>query len=430
MRRRLSPYERVIWAAGERLPVNIAAVARVEGRTTPGRVRTAVASVRRRHPLLGVRIADPGPWQGRLTTAGVPDPGVRMVPDAGAGAWSRVVEEELQRPFDTRTGPLARFVLVDTGEAFDLVTVYHHLVADAVSAGVVMRDLLTHLGGPDPAGTRLPGPARPPGAHRGAAAEASDASDAGPVPVLAAPADELIPGPRAHPGDLLKTARALGGPVRPPYPSDGRLSYHAWSLEREETELLLKRCRAQGATLQAALCAAFARAAAPGRPARIAVAADLRRVLEPSPGEAMGLYAASFVVPVDGGTDDLWAAARAARAGIHARLTPEELRPLVRVFRLTSFLPHRAVGALLRRGETRGPRFDVSVSNTRLDLPGTYGPLRLAAVHGAAHTSLSGAPLVIVVGLGGRLFLSVTSTAGEEAADLCRRAMDHLLSAG
>ncbi|MEU1616956.1 condensation domain-containing protein [Streptomyces sp. NPDC005722] len=408
MRRRLSPYERVIWAAGERLPVNIAAVARVEGRTTPGRLRAAVAAVRGRHPLLGVRVADPGPWQGRLTTTGVPDPEVRVVPDAGAGAWSRVVEEELPRPFDTRTGPLARFVLVDAGDAFDLVTVYHHLVADAVSAGVVLRDLLTHLGGPD-------GP---------------DGSGAGAVPVRAAPADELIPGPRTRPGDLLKTARALGGPVRPPYPPDGRLAYRAWSLEREETELLLKRCRARGATLQAALCAAFARAAAPGRPARIAVAADLRRVLEPSPGEAMGLYAASFVVPVDGATDDLWAAAREARTGIHARLTPEELRPLVRVFRLTSFLPHRAVGALLRRGESRGPRFDVSVSNTRLDLPETYGPLRLAAVHGAAHTSLSGAPLVIVVGHGGRLFLSVTSTAGDEAADLCRRAMDHLLTPG
>ncbi|MFE0626295.1 condensation domain-containing protein [Streptomyces sp. NPDC058864] len=410
MRRRLSPYERVIWAAGERLPVNIAAVARVEGRTTPGRVRAAVAAVRVRHPLLGVRIADPGPWQGRLTTTGVPDPGVRVVRDAGADAWSRVVEEELPRPFDTRTGPLARFVLVDAGEAFDLVTVYHHLVADAVSAGVVMRDLLTHLGGPDPAGAPPPG--------------------AGPVPVLAAPADELIPGPRARPGDLLRTARALGGPVRPPYPPGGLLAYRAWSLEREETELLLKRCRARGATLQAALCAAFARAAAPGRSARIAVAADLRRVLEPSPGEAMGLYAASFVVPVDGATGDLWAAAREARTGIHARLTPQELRPLVRVFRLASFLPHRAVGALLRRGESRGPRFDVSVSNTRLDLPEAYGPLRLAAVHGGAHTSLSGAPLVIVVGLGGRLFFSVTSTAGEEAEDLCRRAMDHLLSAG
>ncbi|MDX3095326.1 condensation domain-containing protein [Streptomyces sp. ME19-03-3] len=427
MRRRLSPYERVIWAAGERLPVNIAAVARVEGRTTSGRVRAAVAAVRGRHPLLGVRVADPGPWQGRLTTAGVPDPEVRVVRGHGADTWSHVVEEELPRRFDTRTGPLARFVLVDAGESFDLVAVYHHLVADAVSAGVVMRDLLTRLGGPDHGRALLPGPAGPPaGPPRSGVGDGG----AGPGPVLAAPADELIPGPRARPGDLLKTARALGGPVRPPYPPDGGLAYRAWTLEHEETELLLKRCRAQGVTLQAALCAAFARAAAPGRPARIAVAADLRRVLEPSPGEAMGLYAASFVVPVDGAAGDLWTAAREARTAIHARLTPQELRPLVRVFRLASFLPHRAVGALLRHGESRGPRFDVSVSNTRLELPETYGPLRLTAVHGGAHTSLSGAPLVIVVGLGGRLFLSVTSTAAAQAEDLCRRAMGHLATAG
>lgn len=60
MRRRLSPYERVIWAAGERLPVNIAAVARVEGRTTPERVRAAVAAVRRRHPCWASGSPTPG----------------------------------------------------------------------------------------------------------------------------------------------------------------------------------------------------------------------------------------------------------------------------------------------------------------------------------------------------------------------------------
>ncbi|MGI5253150.1 condensation domain-containing protein [Actinacidiphila glaucinigra] len=246
MRRRLSPYERVIWAAGERLPVNIAAVARVEGRTTPERVRAAVAAVRRRHPLLGVRVADPGWWQGRLTTAGVPDPAVRVVRDGDAGAWSRVVEEELPRPFDTRTGPLARFVLVDAGEAFDLVTVYHHLVADAVSAGVVMRDLLTRLGCPDPADAPPPGPALTAGAHRRAGA---DGSGAGPVPVLAAPADELIPGPRVRPGDLLKTARALGGPVRPPYPrTDGSPTARGrWSARRRS-------CCSSGAGRRARRC--------------------------------------------------------------------------------------------------------------------------------------------------------------------------------
>ncbi|MDX3072287.1 condensation domain-containing protein [Streptomyces sp. NPDC088354] len=408
MRRRLSPYERVIWAAGERLPVNIAAVARVTGRTTAGQVREAVAFARERHPLLGVRVADPGWWQARLTTAGAEDPPVRVVraTDAGGAAgqdvWPRVVEEELQRPFDTATGPLARFVLVDAGEAFDLVAVFHHLVADAVSAGVVVRDLLTHLAAAPVAGTG---------------------------PVLAPPADRLVPGPRANPADLLRTARALGGPVKVPRPRGGPLAFHPWTLDREETALLLKRCRAEGTTLQSALCAAFARAATPGRAARIAVAADLRRVLDPPPGEAVGLYAASFVISADGG-DDLWTAARDARTDIHARLTPDALRPLVRVFRLTSAVPHRAIGALLRRGEERGPRFDVSVSNARMPIPEEYGPLRLYAVHGAAHTSLSGAPLVIVIGFGGRLFCSVTSTDGDASADLCRRAMEHLTDGG
>ncbi|MFE2425696.1 condensation domain-containing protein [Streptomyces sp. NPDC059373] len=410
MRRRLSPTERFVWAAGEVLPVTIALTGRIHGRTTPNLLRAALSAVRRRHPLLAARIADAGPWQARLTTDGVPDPDLRVVrvtaPDH-FGRTAEIVEEELQRPFDAGTGPLARFVMVDAGDSFDLVGVYHHLVADGLSMCVVLRDLLRLLADP-----------------------AADMS-----PVLAAPADDLLPGRRVDPADLRRMARDLRGKSRPPHPGGGPLRHAIWSLDAAATSALLARCRAEGATLQAALSTAFARALAdlghPAAPAAIAVPADLRRLLDPSPGEAVGLYAATLLTEVDGNSpDDFWEVARSVRADLHHRLRPEELVPLVRVLRLLPFLPRAAVSSLLLRSERRQSLFDVSISNMRpSSVPADYGPLRLDALYPAAHTSLSGTPLVFVVGHDARLFFTVTSTDDGRSAKLCDRAMSHLTNA-
>lgn len=405
VRRRLSPTERFMWAAGETLPVNFTTTGRVQGRVTPDRLRVALAAVRRRHPLLGVRIAGPGRWQAWLTTEDVPDPELRVIRADSSDTWARVVEEELRRRFDTTAGPLVRFVLVDAGDSFDLVGVYHHLVADAVSAGIVLRDVLQRLADPCPE----PSP--------------------GTGTVIAPPADDLLPGCRVNPTDLLKVARMLRGAARPPRPA-GRLVYSTWSLGADETATLLARCRAEGTTLQSALCAAFARALGHRvpQPARIAVAADLRRILNPVAHEAVGLYATSFLLPVDGtARGDVWGLARDVRADLHSRLAPAALRPLVRAFRLLPFLPRTTISSALRRGEEKGARFDVSISNVRLPIPLDYGPLRLSACYSAAHTSLSGAPLVLVAGLGGRIFFGVTSTDGDGCEQLCERAMAHLM---
>ncbi|MFF2130680.1 condensation domain-containing protein [Streptomyces olivochromogenes] len=394
MRRRLSPYERFVWAAGEALPFNIAAIARVHGRADPDRIRESLAAARRRHPLLGVRVTDSGRWRAWLTTDGVPDPQLRVVKATDPDSWARVVEEELQRSFDTAVGPLTRFVVVDAGESFDLISVYHHLVGDAHSAGTVIHDVLR-------------GPADVPSA-----------------PAFAPPADTLLTHARPELSDLRKLARSVSGPTRRPHRS-GRLTFTTWSLDSDETTALLARCRTERTTLQAALCTAFARALP--HSARIAVAADLRRILAPAARTAVGLYATSFIETVNGADPrDFWALARDVRTDIHHRLVPEELSPLVRAYRLLPFIPSQTIGSLLHRSESQGARFDVSISNARLPIPTDYGPLRVSALYGAAHTSLSGAPLVFVAGFDGRLFLSVTSTGATSSKDLCERSMSHL----
>ncbi|MFF7726907.1 condensation domain-containing protein [Streptomyces sp. NPDC008001] len=406
VRRRLSPYERVVWAAGEALPATVAATVHVEGPTTPGQLNRAIAAVRARHPLLGARVERTGPWRAWFTTRGVPGTPLRVVRPAAGRTVTSVLEEELQRPFAASRGPLARFVLVDGGDSFDLIAVFHHLVADGHSAAVVIRDVLQHLAAP---------------AH-------------GRPAVAAPPADGLLPGPRMRPADLVGLSRSLRVPhqASPPAPRPtgpaAPLTCSTWTLDTADTTALLDRCRAERTTVHAALCTAFARALPAPGPARVAVAADLRRILVPVPQESVGLYAASFLLPVAHTPHEaFWDRARDVREGLHRRLRPDELRPLVAGFRMMP-LPHRLISGLLHRSEKKGARFDVSLSNFRVTVPETYGNLRLTSFHGVAHTSLSGAPLVILIGFGGRMFFSVTST-DPGAADLCGRAMTHLKAA-
>ncbi|GAB2783556.1 hypothetical protein [Streptomyces daliensis] len=424
MRRRLSPTERFVWAAGEALPVNFALVARIRGRTTPNLLCEALSAARRRHPLLGARIGDPGRWQAWLTTRGTPEPQLRVVRATagsrgasadgdegaqgagGAEGWTRVLEEELQRRFDTEAGPLARFVMVDHGDAFDLVAIYHHLVADGLSACFVLRDILRYLTAPEPL----------------------------PVvrPLVAPPADDLLPGPRARLSDLRTVARQMREGGRPSR-TGGQLAARTWSLAAWETSALVTRCRAEGTTLQAALNTAFARALADlgsAAPATIAVPADLRRTLSPSPGEALGLYATTLLNTVDGAAlSTYWETARDAYADIRRRLRLEELLPFVRVYRLLPFLPRATVSKALWRSESEQARFDLSLSTMRPGIPSRYGPLCLEAVHCLAHTSLSGAPLITAIRKDGRLFFGAVSTDGQRTAELCAHAMSHLRQA-
>lgn len=390
---------------GEVLPVNGAITGRIRGRTTPGQLREALSATRARHPLLTVRVAASGPWGARFTTDRVPAPELRFV-RAGDQSWTAIVEEELRRPFDTATGPLARFVVVESGGFFDLVGIYHHLVADGMSVSFVLRDLLRALADPTGAAT--------------------------PAPPVTVPVDDLLPGRRADPLDLLRVARMLHGAGRPPRPS-GQLAYATWSMDADETSSVLMRCRSEGATLQGLLCAAFAQAHADlghPSPVGIAVAADLRRILAVPAGETLGLYATSFPIAVDGpASPDLWTVARGATMEIRDRLRPDQLLALVRVNRLLRFLPRRTLGGLLRRSELKRTLFDVSLSNGRVPIPVDYGPFRVESLYWAAHTSVSGAPLITVVGFDGRLFLSVTSTDGRHATELCAGAMSHLRAA-
>ncbi|MEU7978834.1 amino acid adenylation domain-containing protein [Micromonospora sp. NPDC049081] len=128
----------------------------------------ACAATVARHPVLAARVGTDDDGTPRLTPADTrPSVTFGKLTDAR-------VAEEIARPYDLRTGPLARFTLLTgtTGAHLLLVTA-HHLVFDGTSKDVLVHDLAAGYAAARSAGTVRPadtGPEQSGDDHAGRAA--------------------------------------------------------------------------------------------------------------------------------------------------------------------------------------------------------------------------------------------------------------------
>ena len=126
---------------------NIPVLVRLTGDLEPRRLAAGLAEVTRRHEALRVRFEESEDAVVRMVSG----PGVRGLPvvdltalpraarDGEAARWSAF---ESGRPFDLERGPLARVVLLRLGFGDHLVlATVHHIVSDAWSMGVLVREL-------------------------------------------------------------------------------------------------------------------------------------------------------------------------------------------------------------------------------------------------------------------------------------------------
>jgi hypothetical protein len=358
--------------------------ARVRGPLTEDGLRGALDRLRRRHPLLAVRIAPAADGAGAcLTTDGVPPFPLRIAGRASDEDWVRAVEGEIARAFDYRAGPLCRCVWLRGPETSDLLVVFDHITTDGRASIYAVRDLLAFLADPGLEPEPLIPPMlrdRVPGALRKkilrAAAEFAGAPIAAHASQLAAPS----PAPM----------RTL--PVE---------------LDESATASLAAACRSRGRTVQAALCAAFAipfAERAPDSPVRfVECPVDLRRRLTPPAGEEVGNYISLAVIRLDcaPGTDP-WEIARRAGREL-AAVTDEQL-----------FMDPLVMMAVADHPITRPPvdvRYDLSISNVgRMDIPREYGPFRLEALYGPTlGVFLAGHRILAVTTFAGRMRCTFTS---------------------
>ncbi|WP_143665057.1 non-ribosomal peptide synthetase, partial [Streptomyces cacaoi] len=140
----LAPAQERLWFLDEftvgAAAYNVLSVVRLRGALDRGAVQTAVDGLVARHEALRTTFVSVD-GHGVQRVAAVRAVPVRVVEPGSAGT-AEVLREEAARPFDLRTGPLVRVVLVrESVDEHVLVLSLHHIVTDGWSMGVITREL-------------------------------------------------------------------------------------------------------------------------------------------------------------------------------------------------------------------------------------------------------------------------------------------------
>jgi Condensation domain len=304
--RRLVALERALYTVSSLSPLNLVVLVRLDGAAVDELLPAALAALQHRHPLLRARIAG-GPARPRFEVSPPPVGAsdlsaipVRIVQADEKEAADAVVEAEMNAPFDTATGPLARLTFLrGAGNSGELILTLHHAIADGVSTAGLVHELL------DWCAARLTGGTVP-------------TSLPEPVP---SPLTDLLPGGMRGAQGALRLLRFAGRDARDelswrrgsrgrrlPIPASGRAAASLASLAADQTSALVDRSRRQRLTMTGVLTAGLLWQANSllysSRPVtmRAIVWVDLRPYLDPPVSEmTLACYASMlrFVVRVD-----------------------------------------------------------------------------------------------------------------------------------
>jgi hypothetical protein len=285
--RPLGGNEKAFWRLSEASPLNFAIVAHLRPGLDADRLRTALAGLQARHPLLRAQIELRAgePW---FVWPAVAPPIPLEERALDRGAWQAAIEDELRRIIPWQQAPLARLLLLGHGaDGCTLALVVHHAIGDGIGAVAAVRDLLWEA---------VTGAPQSPLVHTQSRA-----------------AESALP-PRSRGvrgglrrigvlGGLVAAGRRHRDPVRCPVRATAAPHERTYHLEPRRfdaatTSALAARARSAGTSVQGALGAAMifgvARAAdlRDERPVTLGSPINVRDRLVPPIGEQMGMYLA------------------------------------------------------------------------------------------------------------------------------------------
>lgn len=373
--RPLGAFERTIDLYMHRNPVQFSLVAELDRPVPAEALAAATATLQDRHPLLRVAV-DRAASGAVFRTA----EGAIPVETAAAGTpWQSVVAVEQTRPIPPAPGPLARAVLVPRERGCAVVLTFAHQITDGVGGLRALLDLVAALGGEAPA------PGGVPEAQEDLLARVDAPADAGAAANGASPEDD-------------ERMNALGELV----PFSGRRPHvDALALDRGLTARLVRRCRDEGTSVHAALCAAAAVVLhRRGREfVRVLSPVDLRRAVG-LPDEVVVRFAGARTASAAHDLHDFWSLARRTRRSLARRRSPDALRAGSAVLAGRPPSSRGDAEAMM----TAATAADIQITNLGAVDPSAQGSAELAAVWGPAQiTQLRGEHVLGVVTHGGRL---------------------------
>ncbi|MFH8293711.1 peptide synthetase [Streptomyces sp. NPDC018059] len=372
--RELGAFERTIDLYMHRNPVQFSLVAEINRKVSRQTLARALRGVQALHPLLRVSVDRRAP-QARYRWAEGP---VRIETAVEGTPWQAVVAGEQTRPITPEPGPLIRAVLIPAETGSFIVLTFAHQITDGTGGLRVVTDLVAALDGDEKDAEPIPEQDVPP------PQEALLRALAAAPPTVDSPPDELMNAP----GELTRFSG------RAPHVS-------ALALQRGLTAGLVTRCRAEGVSVHAALCAAactvFHRA---GRPrVRVLSPIDLRRAAG-LPDAVANRFAGARTASEASQAEDFWELARHHHEALARQRAPQVLKTGSEALAQQPLATPEEAEAMM----TVATAADIQITNLGVVQTPAHDRGSLTALWGPAQTTqLRGEHVLGVATLGGRL---------------------------
>ena len=416
MNRQMIVGERIMYADGL-APVNCVFAATVEGHFSGQQIRNALAKIQNRHPLLRSNVKrDETNVPVFITNPNIAPIPIDTVERTSDIHWEEISLSEWERQFDLEKEPAARLIWLRSETVSDLMLVCPHCVCDGSGFVTLMRELLLLLDDPD------------------MELEPYDGFESVGSLVPASIRDSRM----IHwKGKLFSTlAKGLFAILNPkPTPREGEYYLLTHTLDKETTAALVKKCKAEKTTVQAALCTAslLAHQSVKGKASRNKVISpvDIRRYL-PAIGRDH-LFAFAPIVELSltpkSTQNDFWQETRSMKQALVEKTEKVDAAEMIFI---TEYF-HSSTNALLRHMRSTKGSHDITISNMGvLDIPVSYKNFSVRAVHSPTVGFPWRNPNTLVVStFAGRMDFSFCSHENFlpviEAEKICREAMWVLL---
>ncbi|MGW7089039.1 phthiocerol/phthiodiolone dimycocerosyl transferase family protein [Streptomyces sp. NPDC054871] len=373
--RELGAFERTIDLYMHRNPVQFSLVAEIDRKVSQETLARALRGVQARHPLLRVSVDRRAP-QARYQWAEGP---IGVETAAEGTPWQAVVAGEQTRPIAPEPGPLMRTVLIPAEAGSVIVLTFAHQITDGSGGTRVVADLVAALDGITEGGEPVSGQDVPP-----AQEDLLRALDAATPTLGPPPQEELV----HEPGELT--------------PFSGRAPHvSAVALQRDLTARLVSRCRTEGVSVHAALCAGactvFHRA---GRTrVRVLSPIDLRRAAG-LPDAVANRFAGAKTASEASQAGDFWELARHHHQALERQRAPRVLKAGSEALAQQPPATPEEAEAMM----TVATAADIQITNLGVVEMPADGRTCLTALWGPAQTTqLRGEHVLGVATVGGRL---------------------------
>ncbi|AYZ35033.1 hypothetical protein EGY07_05335 [Chryseobacterium indologenes] len=149
MKRRLMMVERIMYV-DSKTPLNVIFTARISGQLPEENFRLALDKIQQKHALLRVSIDEKtGQYPFFIEQQDISSIPVRITQRETESDWLYESETEWFRLFDDDKKPLARLVWVKGKETSEILWVMPHCISDGTTGVTLMRELLQLLDNPD-----------------------------------------------------------------------------------------------------------------------------------------------------------------------------------------------------------------------------------------------------------------------------------------